>query len=163
MRRFSTLIIALVLGATGALAQTVISQYKPGVTSEGAVYYLPKTAIRITIQVEKTTYTPGEFCKYSEKYLRMKDVPSVASTRYRLISVRQEPFAVADTSKCYAVKYDSRTSACNVRLSDDGILLAINENIKPQATAKVQAAPKVAKTAINPRKYMSEEILSAGS
>jgi hypothetical protein len=59
MRRFSTLIIALVLGATGALAQTVISQYKPGVTSEGAVYYLPKTAIRITIQVEKTTYTPG--------------------------------------------------------------------------------------------------------
>ncbi len=163
MRRFSTLIIALVLGATGALAQTVISQYKPGVTSEGAVYYLPKTAIRITIQVEKTTYTPGEFCKYSEKYLRMKDVPSVAYTRYRLISVRQEPFAVADTSKCYAVKYDSRTSACNVRLSDDGILLAINENIKPQATAKVQAAPKVAKTAINPRKYMSEEILSAGS
>jgi hypothetical protein len=75
MRKFSTLIIALVIGTTGSLAQTVISQYKPGVTSEGAVYYLPKTAIRITLQVEKTTYTPGEFCKYSEKYLRIKDVP----------------------------------------------------------------------------------------
>ena len=163
MRKFSNLIIALVLGTTGAMAQTVISQYKPGVTSEGAVYYLPKTAIRITLQIEKTTYTPGEFCKYSEKYLRIKDVPSVASTKYRLISVRQEPFAVADTSKCYAVKYDSRTSACNVRLSDDGTLLAINEDIKPQTIAKMQTAPKAAKAPINPRKYMSEEILSAGS
>jgi hypothetical protein len=163
MRRFSTLIIALILGTTCSLAQTVISQYKPGVTSEGAVYYLPKTAISITLQIEKTTYTPGEFCKYSEKYLRIKDVPSVAYTRYRLISVRQDPFAVADTSKCFAVKYDSRTSACNVRLSDDGILLAINEDIKPQVLAKLQPAPRAAKTAINPHKYMSEEILSAGS
>ena len=163
MRKFSTLIIALALGTTSAIAQTAISQYKPGVTSEGAVYYLPKTAIHITLQIEKTNYTPGEFCKYSEKYLRIKDVPSVASTKYRLISVRQEPFAVADTSKCYAIKYDARTSACNVRLSDDGILLAINEDVKPQTPTKSQKTPKAAKAVINPRKYMSEEILSAGS
>ena len=106
MSRKLALFIALTLGATGSLAQTVISNYKPGVTSEGAVYYLPKTAIRITLQIEKTTYTPGEFCKYSEKYLRIKDVASTPSTKYRLISVQQEPFAVADTSKCYAVKYE---------------------------------------------------------
>ena len=68
MRLYST-ILALFIGITGSQAQTAISEYKPGVTSEGAVYYLPKTAIRITLQIEKTTYTPGEFCKYSEKYL----------------------------------------------------------------------------------------------
>ena len=50
MSRKLALFIALTLGATGSLAQTVISNYKPGVTSEGAVYYLPKTAIRITLQ-----------------------------------------------------------------------------------------------------------------
>lgn len=143
MSRKLALFIALTLGATGSLAQTVISNYKPGVTSEGAVYYLPKTAIRITLQIEKTTYTPGEFCKYSEKYLRIKDVASTPSTKYRLISVQQEPFAVADTSKCYAVKYDAKTSACNVRLSDKGILLAINQDIKQQAQNKITNAPKV--------------------
>ena len=144
-------------------AQTVISNYKPGVTSEGAVYYLPKTAIRITIQVEKTTYTPGEFCKYSEKYLRIKDVSSTPSTKYRLISVRQEPFAVADTSKCYAVKYDAKTSACNVRLNDDGILLAINTDIKPQTTPKATNQRKITPIKKSPKSYLSEEILSAGS
>ena len=66
MKLFSTIITALVLGSTCSLAQTAISSYKPGVTSEGAVYYLPKTAIRVTLQIEKTAYTPGEFCKKSE-------------------------------------------------------------------------------------------------
>lgn len=163
MRNYCILIIALIIGATGSLAQTAISNYKPGVTSEGAVYYLPKTAIRITLQIEKTTYTPGEFCKYSEKYLRIKDVPSSPSTRYRLVSVHQEPFAVADTSKCFAIKYDARTSACNVRLSDDGILLAINMDVKPQNGPKATNHRKVAVETKSPKSYMSEEILSAGS
>ena len=163
MRNYCILIIALIIGATGSLAQTAISNYKPGVTSEGAVYYLPKTAIRITLQIEKTTYTPGEFCKYSEKYLRIKDVPSSPSTRYRLVSVHQEPFAVADTSKCFAIKYDARTSACNVRLSDDGILLAINMDVKPQSSPKATNHRKVAVETKSPKSYMSEEILSAGS
>jgi hypothetical protein len=118
MKIFSTILIAFTLGTASSLAQTVISSYKPGVTSEGAVYYLPKTAIRVTMQVEKSTYTPGEFCKYSEKYLRIKDVPTNASTKYRILSVKQEPFAIADTSKCYAVKFNAKTVACNVRLSN---------------------------------------------
>lgn len=163
MRNIFALLIAFTIGTTGSLAQTAISNYKPGVTSEGAVYYLPKTAIRITLQVEKTSYTPGEFCKYSEKYLRIKDVSSTPSTKYRLISVRQEPFAVADTSKCYAVKYDAKTSACNVRLSDDGILLAINQDIKQQALVKNVNGQKTQPVKKSPKSYLNEEILSAGS
>ena len=157
------LLIALTCGTSGSMAQTVISDYKPGVTSEGAVYYLPKTAIRITLQIEKTTYTPGEFCKYSEKYLRMKDVPSNPSTKYRLVAIRQEPFAVADTSKCYAVKYDARTSACNVRLSDEGILLAINMDVKQQPANLPTPQKTVRPLEKSPKSYLNEEILSAGS
>lgn len=163
MKKIFALLIAFTLGTASSLAQTVISNYKPGVTSEGAVYYLPKTAIRITLQIEKTTYTPGEFCKYSEKYLRIKDVSSTPSTKYRLISILQEPFAVADTSKCYAVKYDARTSACNVRLSDEGILLAINQDIKQQAATKKVNERRIAPITKSPKSYLSEEILSAGS
>ena len=163
MKRFSTFIIALVLGIASSLAQTVISTYKPGVTSEGAVYYLPKTAIRITLQIEKTSYTPGEFCKYSEKYLRIKDVSAKPSVKYRIISVKQEPFAMADTSKCYAVRFDAKTSACNVRSSDEGILLAINIDVKPQTADKPLATRPTLRSARSPKSYLNEEILSAGS
>ena len=163
MKIFSTILIAFTLGTASSLAQTVISSYKPGVTSEGAVYYLPKTAIRVTMQVEKSTYTPGEFCKYSEKYLRIKDVPANASTKYRILSVKQEPFAIADTSKCYAVKFNAKTVACNVRLSNEGILLAINQDIKQQAPVKAVNGLKIQPVKKSPKSYLNEEILSAGS
>lgn len=143
-------------------AQTASSYYMPGVTTEGAVYFLPKTAVTITVQVEKTSYTPGDFCKYAERYLRVKDVSPDPSVSYSITAIRQEAVAVADTAKRYAVKFDAKTSATNVRLSDDGILLAINaEPRKLPASQPFVPAPRPA--AVNPRQYMSEEILVAGS
>lgn len=143
-------------------AQTASSYYIPGVTTEGAIYFLPKTAVSVTIQMEKSTYTPGDFCKYSERYLRIKDVSPNPSVSYRITNVRQDAIAVADTTKGFAVKFDAKTSATNVRLSDDGILLAINaEPKKLPLSEPFVPAPRPANA--NPRQYMSEEILAAGS
>lgn len=144
------------------MAQTVSSLYQPGVTAEGAIYFLPKTTITITIQIEKSTYTPGDFCKYAERYLRMKGVSPTPSVNYRITAIRQEAVAVADTTKGFAVKFDAKTSATNVRLSDDGILLAINAEPKKVAVRQ-PFVPVPRPVAINPRQYMSEEILAAGS
>ena len=144
------------------LAQTAVSTYLPGVTPEGAIYLLPKTGIRIAVQVEKTTYTPGELCKYAERYLRIKDVSPTPSVSYRITDIRQDAYAVADTSKHYAIEFNAKTAATNVRLSDDGILLAINADpITIPATKPFVAASHPA--SVNPRQYMNEETLAAGS
>ena len=144
------------------LAQTAVSTYLPGVTPEGAIYLLPKTGIRIAIQVEKTTYTPGELCKYAERYLRIKDVSPTPSVNYRITDIRQEAYAVADTSKHYAIKFDAKTAATNVRLSDDGILLGINTDPQPQSKS-LSSPHSPLSTKIDPRQYMNEEMLAAGS
>ena len=147
---------------SAVLAQTATSAYMPGVTPEGTVYLLPKTGIKVTILIEKTTYTPGELCKYAERYLRIKEASPTPSVSYRITNIRQEAFAVADTSKHYAIEFNSKTVATNVRLSDDGILLAINAepNLLP-VTKPFVAAPRPA--SVNPRQYMNEETLAAGS
>ena len=145
-----------------SFAQTVTTPYQPGITSEGAIYYLPKTAIRITVQIEKTTYTPGDFSKYADRYLRLKDVPLEPSVAYRITAIRQEAIAIADTSKRYAVKFDPKTVAANIALSDDGVLLAINATPKP-VSLQPKFTPAPQPEAVNPRQYMSEEILAAGS
>lgn len=143
-------------------AQTSTSTYQPGVTSEGMVYFLPKTAVRVVVQIEKTTYTPGDFCKYADRYLRLKNVASEPSVTYRITNLRVEPIAMADTTKGFAVKFDPKSVAANIALSDDGILLAINATPQPVESAPAfKPAPKPA--AINPRQLMSEEILAAGS
>ena len=74
-----TLIFGLLFVSTMAFCQTQISDYKPGITPERAEYFLPKTAIRVAVKVEKTTFTPGEFCKYAERYLRLgNDVRTIS-------------------------------------------------------------------------------------
>ena len=143
-------------------AQTSTSHYAPGVTSEGAIYFLPKTAIRVTVQMEKTTYTPGDFCKYADRYLRLKNVSAEPSVSYRITSVRQEAVGIADTLKGYAVKFDAKSVAANIALSNDGVLLAINATPVPTPLQPAfRPAPRQEMT--NPRQFMSEEILVAGS
>ena len=162
MRKIFLLFFTLHCSLLTTLAQTAVSTYLPGVTPEGALYLLPKTGIKVTIFVEKTTYTPGELCKYADRYLRIKDASPTPSVSYRITDIRQEAFAVADTSKHYAIEFNAKTVATNVRLSDDGILLAINgEPNKLPVSKPFVAAPRP--TIVNPRQYMNEETLAAGS
>ncbi|MBQ8655621.1 MAG: DUF4831 family protein [Prevotella sp.] len=144
-------------------AQTRLSQYRHGVTSEGAVYFLPKTALRFTVQVEKTSYSPGEYAKYADLYLGLHDVNTQPDVSYRVTHIDMTPFGVVDTTKCYAVEFNAKTSACNIQLSDDGVLLAINASApQPVASPKVFVPIQKPKP-MNTRQYLSEEILTAGS
>ena len=153
----------LSLCAAGAAAQSEIAPYVPGVTTEGAVYFLPKTALRFTVQVEKTTYTPGQFCMYAARYLRLNDVEQEPSASYRVTKVAITPFGMADNRRAYAVKYNQKSVAANVSLADDGRLLGINAAGKDVDTTPVpfMASPKPKRE--DPRKYLNSDILSAGS
>ena len=41
---------------------------------EGTSYYLPKTAMKFTLTVEKTQYEPGQFAGYAQRYMKQDDV-----------------------------------------------------------------------------------------
>lgn len=153
------------MAAIGATAQTQLAQYKPGATSEGAVYFLPKTAVRISVLTEKTTYTPGDFARYAQKYLRLSDVQQEPSVTHRVLSITQQAIAVADTTKGYALKFNPKTAAVNVRLADDGRLLGINTPAEDLTTADapVRFAAAPPQSLPDPRRYLTEEILAAGS
>ena len=150
------------LSFSGVTAQTSLSAYQPGYVQNGAVYFLPKTAVRVSIMVEKTTYTPGDFQPYAQRYLRLNDVPEQSSVVYRLISATQWPIAVSDSTKAFTVKFNNKTAAINVALSDEGTLLAVNAQPELQPGPQpFEAAPKPKLP--NPRLFMTEEILAAGS
>lgn len=151
--------------SASANAQTIISQYSPGVTTDGAVYFLPKTAIRVSVLVEKTTYLPGDFAMYAQRYLRLTDVNLKPQVSFRVVSVSQMPIGMADAKKAFAVKFNAKTVAPNVALADDGRLLSINAEpaIDPSQVDYVPFTPAPKPQPLNPRQFMNEEIISAGS
>ena len=159
-----TLIIAALIasGFTASVAQTQTEQYLPGITTEGAIYSLPKTAVRIAVRVEKKTFSPGDFAPYAERFLRLSDVGMEPSTSYRIISVSQSALGVSDSTKYYAIRFNNKTAAINVAKADDGVLLALNAEPRFQSVPDVfKPSPKP--STVNPRRYMNEEILAAGS
>ena len=162
MKRFVLILSFIQLLTAAGRAQTELTDYHPGITADGAVYFLPKTNIRVSVLVEKRTYTPGDFCKYAMRFLRLTDIGQHPTTSYRVIGISQMPVAVADTAKGYSVKINAKTVAPNIALSQDGRLLAINAQPSPEKEPQLfVAAPKAQLP--NPRSFMSEEILSAGS
>lgn len=143
-------------------AQTETTQYRPGVTEQGAVYFLPKTAIRIAVQIEKTTHTPGDFYQYAQQYLKVGTVTKHKTMNHKVCSIRMDAYGVADKTKGYAITFNPKTSASNIELSDEGVLLAINATAEEiEEPKKFVAAPKPEQK--DARGYLSEDILAAGS
>ncbi len=129
--------------------------------NEELSYYLPKTELRFTLLVEKTDYTPGEFAKYSERFLR-KPANEQKTTEYKLVGIDMYTTALPDSAKHFTVPLDKKHTIFTVEKTAEGILQAINAKAKAVATPAPFVAAKRAPTP-HPHDYMSEEILSAGS
>ena len=97
-----------------------------GLPSEGQTYYLPKTAVRFHLLIEKQTYTPGDFAAYAERYLHMSNIEQQEQVSHRVVTCLLTTAGVRDTTKCYTLRLKGKGEAADVRLSDDGILLAVN-------------------------------------
>lgn len=156
------IICLLAFCAATVMAQTQTERFVPGSTLEGVCYYLPQTALRVVVTAEKTVTRPGDFAKYAFHYLRLQDVPTQESTSWVIKKVELQPYGVPDRNKAHVIHLKSKTVAPLVGLSREGLLLSINtdaeEEILPELPQRIPA-PRLQ----NPREYMNQEMLSAGS
>ncbi len=129
---------------------------------EGTNYMLPKNGLRFTIKVEKTQYTPGDFCQYSERFMKDK-VSQKPATTYRIIGVDIDKTAIPDTSRQFTLVMDKRRSIENVELTHGGQLLAINTTAAQPVVPERVFTPAPKQKRLNPSDFMTEDILSAGS
>jgi len=130
---------------------------------QGTTYFLPRTALRFSILVEKKVYTPGEYAIYAEKYLRKTDVPTEPETAYRILNVGISAFGVPDSSKQYVAKTDQKHSISTLERDENGVLLAVNTTAAPKRKEPEAFTPAPKKKLPDPHDFMNEEILSAGS
>ena len=139
MRTILLLLITFHFSLLTSSAQPETIQLQPGQTPDGIVYYLPKTMLRIHLLVEKQTYTPGQFARYAERYLRLKGVAQQEQVSQRVVRCDVTSIGVRDTSKCYTVKLKGKAQTADIRLSDQGTLLAVND--EPLASSPSPLTP----------------------
>ena len=128
----------------------------------GVTYALPKTQIEIEVKANKITYTPGEFSKYADRYLRLNNVSADPKEYWELVSAQVKSVGIPDKDNVYFVKMKDKTVAPLIELTEDGIIKSINVPIDKKAATPAQ--PLAAqKKKVNPRDFLTEEILMASS
>lgn len=155
MKRF--VIYTLLSGCLPCAAQTV-NVFESGM-NEGVTYSLPDTQLDITVEAQCVTRTPGEFCRYAERFLRISDAISTESKEWMLAGVSVDSNGIPNNQKRYTVALGSNPVS-SIVLTDKGLLNAINR--KPVET-KSKITESAQAQRVNASKYFTEEILQATS
>lgn len=153
----------LLLSCVTPMAQTTITTYVPGISTEGVAYFLPKTAINISITTEKTTYTPGELCQYADRYLRINNILNKEDVFHTIKSVSLSTEGLPDEKKLYHILFAPNSIAPLVSMTESGILKAINIALPETDAPKAETTAEPKKKILTPRSYMTEEMLMTGS
>ncbi len=134
----SILIVAMV--AYGQLVAQTTSKLTATKASEyGLIYTLPLTAFEVTIAVEKTVQTPGEFCLYARKYLNATPILN-PSTSWRIVEAVVNPKAIADEKERYIANFKGGAGTF-MMVSDDNFPLSINDE-SYDAEVELSAVPE---------------------
>lgn len=162
MKRKLIWISALLL-ATAAYAQTEVTVGVMHGKDYGVTYLLPKTEIEIVLQTTKHTYAPGEFCKYADRYLRLSGVSTEPEEYWTLDKIETHVAGVPDKDNVYFVKMKDKTVAPLMELTEDGIVRSINVPFSGQKPGQVSQTAPPPEADIDPRRFLTEEILMSNS
>lgn len=161
MKKCIMMAAALGITALSLYGQTDVTSYIPETAPEGVTYYLPLTVLKVNVKYSVEVYTPGECCRYAERYLRLSGLSDKPETRYTITGITIQPSGVPDILNAYTIRLNSSSTAPNVQLTKDGIISAINtlKAVSPPRTETLNALAMP----VNPRDFMTEEMLMASS
>jgi len=129
------------------------------VALNGSSYFLPRTALRFTLRIEKTRYKPRELSRYAERYFK-KAASETEQTTYRILNIKMAPKGVPDATKAFTAKIDDKHGISSLYKNDEGILLAINTKPEQEENEPpFKPAPKPRK--LNPYNYITQEMAGA--
>lgn len=157
------ILTGLLAATTAVSAQTEVTAGVTRGKEYGVTYALPKTQIEIEVKANKVNYTPGEFSKYADRYLRLNNLSADPEEYWELVSVQAKSVGIPDSEQTYFVKMKDKTVAPLIELTEDGIIKSINVPFNTSKTPAAKVTPALQKKQINPRDLLTEEILLANS
>ena len=103
--------------------------------TEGVIYALPRTGVRVKVQAVKETFQPGPFAAYAEQLLGIKNVKTKASVTWLIEEVKIDMFSEPDPEQVYKAMGEG---ASLVNLAADGCLAGINSSNSVSKSVKTE-------------------------
>ncbi|MDR1883426.1 MAG: DUF4831 family protein [Prevotella sp.] len=163
MKVYISLLLFLFIGVNTGVAQNTVRMSAVKGNNYGVVYSLPKTSLAITVDYTKKTCKAGTFYQYAERYLSISNPITENTVSYTLDKIDATTKGVVDKDRSYMVEFRPNTTAPFVTLTRDGLICAINDDYTFPKEENKTETPVVPVALPNPRSFLSEEILRAGS
>ncbi|PLX13906.1 MAG: hypothetical protein C0598_02555 [Marinilabiliales bacterium] len=140
-------LITLVLIASSVFAQFRINKISANVNTapNGIVYGLPRTVLKIDLNIQKTTQIPGPLSAYAKEYLGVEDFIAKTASTYDVINADISSFAEVDPLQMYYLQFPEQRGKDDPEnsfvLSNIGTIISYNAdgeyNIQPTQTTNV--------------------------
>ncbi|MDR2065589.1 MAG: DUF4831 family protein [Prevotellaceae bacterium] len=110
------------------------------IVANSVVYALPKTSIKIKIELEKEIFIAGTYAQYAEKYLGI-EVNTQNSENYSIRKIEMIPFKEADANALYTINFGKMKNArANfLDLSSEGLLFFGNYKYEGNLSSRFAA------------------------
>lgn len=96
----------------------------------GVVYALPRTGIRIEVEAVQEILIHGPYFAYAQKYLGINNAPKADGENWTIAGVRMESYGEPDPTAVYKAVGNV---ANLLSLNEEGIMVGINSDVKPEA------------------------------
>lgn len=153
MKKLRILTIALAAAVCGisAFAQTTQKLTATKINEYGLIYALPLTRVNVTFEATKTVRQPGEFFRYSKKYLGIDPITE-PSVDYQLTGATLTSEGFADQDERYLVQFKSGSTPFMI-VDQNDFPVAVNteksyEPLQPKLPKAVDAAPTILETPV---------------
>lgn len=163
MKYYISLFLLFLIGTNFATAQSTVKMSAVKGNNYGVAYSLPKTSVVVTVNYTKKTRKIGEFYQYAERYLSISNPIIENETVYSIDNIDATTKGVINKDQSYLVEFRSNTTSPFVTLTKDGLICAINSDYTFPKEVAQELQPAKPVNTLNPRSFLSEEILRAGS
>ncbi len=97
---------------------------------DNSIYYsLPKTVLKVNVELTRSITVPGPFNRYADKYLGITNAIKTKNEEWSISNIEILSYPVPDNKNIYYIQSNKNSIAENIVLSNDGLLLAINKDI----------------------------------
>jgi hypothetical protein len=134
MRILTIILLAATLVASDLSLSAKDDKKKPAnelsIVSGGVVYALPRTGIRLEVTAEQEILEHGPYFAFAQKYLGINNAPNADLENWTITNVKMDTYGEPDPEAIYRAIGNTATL---LSLSEDGIMLGINSDVKSES------------------------------
>ncbi|PWD97846.1 DUF4831 family protein [Marinilabilia rubra] len=130
MKNIFFLIMLFILGACSSqqpISRADFSLAKEDQSiSDGIIYNLPSTIIKVEITATETVEKKGPYYRYSQRFLNLTDIITEDKTYWTINGAKISTSSIPDPDRTFYITSEGTPSGAAVNLTPDGILKGLN-------------------------------------